>query len=83
MKAAPPPVALWAPLASLWLAISILAAINGQLLLGCACTAGLATLAVMLRLDTLARQRYLVLHATVSLIDAKVTHLRRGSKVIG
>lgn len=78
MKATPVPTSLWAPLASIWLALAILAGIYGQLLVAAVAGTSLGLLAVALRLDALQRQRYLVLHATVALIDAKVTHLRQG-----
>jgi hypothetical protein len=74
------PVIYWAPLASVWIALSALAAISGDPYLAAAALAGLGLLILSVRLDVVQRRRYSSLAATVSHIDAKVEATRRYSR---
>lgn len=66
------PVIYWAPLASIWLALSTLAAISGDPYLVAAALACLGLLTLSVRLDVVQRRRYASLAATIAHMDAKI-----------
>lgn len=66
------PVIYWAPLASIWLALSALAAISGDPYLTFAALACLGLLTLSVRLEVIQRRRYASLAATVAYMDAKI-----------
>lgn len=68
----PIPYLYWAPLASLWLALGILAALSGNLYVAVAAGAALGLLVLSLRLNVLHARRMTVLSTTVKLLDAKL-----------
>lgn len=68
----PIPYLYWAPLASLWVALTVLAGLAADPYLAAASVAGLGLLGLCLRLNSLNAKRLVVLSATVALLDAKL-----------
>ncbi len=69
------PVIYWAPLASVWLALSVLAIISGTAYLAAAALACLGLLVLSVRLDVVQRRRWAALAATVA--DMEARHRKR------